>query len=89
MLLSAREVVYNANLETSLLAVQKKWNDLLPNATFEYSFMDKTLERLYASEIQLKNAIYSGAFLSLVIVFLGVFGLVSNSLILLHSNIYP
>ena len=76
--------MHSNDIEASLLAVQLKWNQLLPSAPFEYNFMDETLQRLYASEIQLKNAIYNGSLLSLLIVFLGIFGLVSLNI---HNRI--
>jgi ABC-type antimicrobial peptide transport system permease subunit len=60
-----------------IAAIQKKWAILLPGSAFEYKFMDDTLAKLYATELQLKKAAYAAAFLSLVIVLLGVLGLVS------------
>jgi len=42
--------------------------------------MDETLEKLYATEIQMKKAAYAATLLSLVIVLLGVLGLVSLSI---------
>ncbi len=65
------------NIHSSINHIQKKWNVLLPNTPFEYSFMDETLKRLYNSEIQLKKATYNAALLSIIIVLLGVIGLVS------------
>jgi ABC-type antimicrobial peptide transport system permease subunit len=65
------------NMESSINAIQAKWKSLLPNTPFEYNFMDDTLKKLYSNEIQLKNAAYTSCWLSLIIVLLGVFGLVS------------
>ncbi len=67
------------NVSASIEAIQKKWRQLMPGSAFEYSFMDDTLKKLYATEIQLKKAAYAATALSLVIVFLGVLGLVSLS----------
>ena len=49
----------------------------MPDAPFEYAFMDETLQKLYQSEIQLKKASRVATFLSVVIVLLGILGMVS------------
>lgn len=67
------------NIGNSIAAIEKKWATLLPGSSFEYRFMDETLEKLYASEIQMKKAAYTATFLCLVIVLLGVLGLISLS----------
>ena len=67
------------NISATITAIQKKWSQSLPGSSFEYTFMDDTLKKLYASEIQLKKASYTATGLSLVIVLLGVLGLVSLS----------
>ena len=68
------------NVTASIEAIQKKWAQLLPGSSFEYNFMDDTLKRLYASEIQLKKAAFTATILSLIIVLLGVLGLISLSI---------
>jgi putative ABC transport system permease protein len=65
------------DMSRSLEALQNKWAALLPGAPFDYSFMDDTLQKLYRSEIRLKQAAYAATILSLIIVLLGVLGLVS------------
>lgn len=67
------------NVTASIEAIQKKWVVLLPGSSFEYSFMDDALKKLYATEIQLKKAAYTATFLALIIVLLGVLGLISLS----------
>jgi ABC-type antimicrobial peptide transport system permease subunit len=42
--------------------------------------MDDTLQKLYASELQLKKAAYTSTVLALIIVLLGILGLVSLSI---------
>jgi putative ABC transport system permease protein len=69
-----------ANINTSMEAIHKKWASLMPGSSFEYSFMDDTLKKLYATELQLKKAAYMATFLSLIIVLLGILGLVTLSL---------
>ena len=68
------------NVAASIAAIQKKWTELLPGNSFEYSFMDDTLKKLYATELQLKKAAYTATVLLLIIVLLGVVGLISLSI---------
>jgi len=68
------------NVAGAIAAIEKKWAQLMPGSSFEYNFMDKTLEQLYASELQFKSAAYVSTFLSLIIVLLGTLGLVSLSI---------
>lgn len=68
------------DIGSTIAAIEKKWAGLLPGSSFEYSFMDQTLEKLYKTEIQLKKASYTATALSMVIVLLGVLGLVSLSI---------
>ncbi|MCF3107480.1 ABC transporter permease [Niabella sp. CC-SYL272] len=68
------------NIPASLAALQKTWTALIPEASFEYRFMDEDLRILYAKELQLKKAAYVAGILTLVIVLLGVFSMVSLSI---------
>jgi putative ABC transport system permease protein len=68
------------NIGAGIEAIQKKWATLMPGSSFEYSFMDDTLKKLYKTEIQLKKAAYTATLLSLIIVLMGVLGLVSLSI---------
>lgn len=65
------------NLGQNLASIEKEWKKLLPDAPFEYQFMDESIDSLYKTELQLKNAAYSATILSSLIVFLGIVGLVS------------
>ncbi|GAB3990919.1 ABC transporter permease [Spirosoma daeguense] len=65
------------NLPETVATIGKEWARLFPDAPFEYSFMDDTLQKLYQTEIQLQKAARLATILALVIVFLGVLGLVS------------
>lgn len=68
------------NIAASMQAIEKKWNTLMPGSSFEYLFMDESLQRLYKTEIQLKKASQVATILALVIVVLGIIGLVSLSI---------
>jgi ABC-type antimicrobial peptide transport system permease subunit len=67
------------NMQKSIAALQKKWRTLLPDAPFEYHFMDDALARVYQTEIQLKKASSMATVLAIIIVLLGVLGLISLS----------
>jgi putative ABC transport system permease protein len=66
-----------SNLGKSMAAIENKWRQLMPDAPFEFSFMDETLQKLYQSEMQLKKASQAATVLSTVIVLLGILGMVS------------
>ncbi|HEY4197380.1 MAG TPA: ABC transporter permease [Mucilaginibacter sp.] len=68
------------NMQESISSLQKKWSLLLPDAPFEYHFMDDALQHLYQTELQLKKASYMATVLAIIIVLLGVLGLTSLSI---------
>ena len=68
-----------SNLGSSVAAIEKKWRALMPDAPFEYTFMDDTLQKLYKSEMQLQKAAQVATVLSILIVLLGILGMVSQS----------
>jgi putative ABC transport system permease protein len=69
----------SGDIQKSIAGLQGKWSSLLPDAPFEYHFMDEALSNLYKSEIQLKKAAYLATVLAIIIVLLGVLGLISLS----------
>lgn len=70
----------STSVNQSLTEIQKKWQILMPGSSFEYKFMDETLESLYAAEIQFKKAANTATILALLIVLLGIFGMVALSI---------
>ncbi|MET3978835.1 putative ABC transport system permease protein [Mucilaginibacter sp. UYP25] len=68
------------NIQKNLSALSQKWSELMPGAPFEYHFMDDALNKLYATELQLKKAAYVATILAVIIVLLGVLGLISLSI---------
>lgn len=62
-------------------AVKAKWNELLPNAPFDFFFMDDRFQSLYKTELQLKKATSVATGLNLFIVLMGVFGIISFTII--------
>jgi putative ABC transport system permease protein len=61
----------------ALRAIEAKWREVFPDEPFVYAFMDQELARLYKNEIRLKKASSVATGLMLLIVFTGVFGMVS------------
>jgi putative ABC transport system permease protein len=68
------------NVQQSLAVLQKKWAELMPGAPFEYSFIDDALKKVYATELQLKQAAFIATVLAVIIVLVGVLGLISLSI---------
>lgn len=68
------------NIQASLDALQKTWAARIPEASFEYRFMDDDLRILYTKELQLKKAAHLAGVLALIIVLLGIFSMVSLSI---------
>lgn len=68
------------NLLEGVNAIEQKWRVLMPDAAFEYSFMDDQLKNMYNKELQFKNATYTALFLALIMVALGIIGMVSMSI---------
>jgi len=75
------------NMNEAVTRIRNKWKELLPGAPFEYTFMDEKFQSLYQSELQLKKASNIATFLNLVIVFLGIFGVVTFTLIKRNKEI--
>nr|WP_295935082.1 ABC transporter permease [uncultured Dyadobacter sp.] len=69
--------LHRSDLSQAMSAIGTKWQELMPDAPFEYNFMDDTLQKLYESEVRLKKASQVATALSIVIVLLGILGLVS------------
>ena len=71
--------IQSSSLNKSVASLEKKWNELLPGAPFEFKFLDEMLENLYQTEVRLKKAAQLATVLSIIIVLLGVIGMVSLS----------
>ncbi|MCP1384138.1 ABC transporter permease [Runella salmonicolor] len=71
--------IQSTSLNKSVATLEKKWNELLPGAPFEFTFLDEMLQNLYQSEVRLKKAAQLATVLAMIIVLLGVIGMVSLS----------
>ena len=68
------------NLAGSIASVENKWNEIFPDAPFDFTFMDDTLKKLYGTEIRLKKASQVASIIGMLIVLLGVLGIISLSI---------
>ena len=68
------------NIGTTMAALRRQWSILMPDAAFEYKFMDETLQLVYTDELRLRKAANASTVLALVIVLLGVAGLLASSI---------
>lgn len=72
--------IKGGNIAAHISALQKKWSLLLPDAPFDYHFMDDTLAKLYSTEMQMKKASQAATVIALAIVLLGVLSIVTQSI---------
>ncbi|SEM61962.1 putative ABC transport system permease protein [bacterium A37T11] len=62
---------------STLKAIEKKWQEMIPNRPFEYYFADEYFNRQYKSENRFGSIFLNFAVLAIIISCLGLFGLVS------------
>jgi ABC-type antimicrobial peptide transport system permease subunit len=60
--------------------IKTHWRTMVPNAPFDYTFMDDKFEAIYKSELQLKTAADVATVLNLIIVLLGILGVMAFTL---------
>lgn len=65
------------NIPATLGRIEKTWLKFAPNIPFEYFFMDEDFDKMYKTEMILKNVIQYFTVLSIFIACLGLFGLAS------------
>ncbi|MGN6436058.1 MAG: ABC transporter permease [Agriterribacter sp.] len=70
----------SANMQQAIQQVEQKWKSLSPNSPFEYVFMEDKFKSLYKSELQMQAAAGMAAVLNIIIIFMGIFGVVSFTL---------
>ncbi len=63
------------DVKSSISALENTFNSIVPNVAFDYTFLDKTIEKLYIKEEQTATigVIFSG--LAILVACLGLFGL--------------
>jgi len=69
------------NMADNIENIRVLWSKHFPNDPFSYEFLDQNFERRFQTEIQLSRIITFFSLLSIVIAGLGLYGLVSYSLL--------
>jgi putative ABC transport system permease protein len=65
------------NISQTLNFIQKKWSAFYPEETFEFSFVDENLQKLYTADKRVGQLFGIFAILGIVIACLGLFALIS------------
>lgn len=77
----------SGSLSSTIQGLEKKWKELMPDAPFEYQFMDDRIKGLYETELQLYRASQIASGVSLLIVVMGLTGLISLSIHLRNKEV--
>jgi len=67
------------NLNNTLSAIEKKWNEILPNQPYSHVFLDSYVETAYASENNTGETFLYFSLLAIFVACLGLFGLANYS----------
>lgn len=63
------------NLSSTMNEFQKLFKESIPNSVFDYTFLDKYLNTLYASEEKMGTVIFIFSLLAIIVACMGLFGL--------------
>jgi putative ABC transport system permease protein len=63
------------NIPAAISALEKTWNRFLPDAPFDYTFMDENFDKLYKSELRQGHIFTVFASIAIFIACLGLLGL--------------
>ena len=70
-----------ASVGSTLKAIESRWNRIIPNRPFEFSFLDELFARKYTAEVGFGKLFFNFAVLAIFISCLGVLGLAAYSTI--------
>jgi ABC-type lipoprotein release transport system permease subunit len=68
------------DVSQAIAGIKNEWKKASPGSPFEFFFMDEKFQSLYNSELQLKKSANVATMLTLLIVLMGVFGVVTFTL---------
>jgi putative ABC transport system permease protein len=71
--------VSTVNLTSTIKAIEKNWNQIIPNRPFDYSFLDQEFDKQYSAEARFGNLFLNFAVLAIFIACMGLLGLTSYS----------
>jgi len=69
------------HLTSTIEAIERKWNTIIPNRPFEYNFLDQSFNQQYKAENNFGYLFFNFAVLAIFISYLGLLGLSSYSTI--------
>ena len=69
------------NLPATLKNIEAKWNQVIPNRPFDYTFLDESYDKQYRAEDRFGSLFFNFAILAIFISCLGLLGLASYSTI--------
>ena len=67
------------DIQNTLSAIERKWNDILPNQPYAHVFLDNYIQTAYASENKTGETFVYFSLLAIFIACLGLFGLANSS----------
>jgi putative ABC transport system permease protein len=67
------------NLPSTIKVIESKWNQIIPNRPFDYSFLDESFDKQYRAEDRFGKLFFNFAILAIFISCLGLLGLASYS----------
>ena len=68
------------NLKQSIQIIENEWNAIYPNNSFNFCFLDSHIDKLYNSEIRYGQVLTVFSILAIIILCLGLFGLILNTI---------
>lgn len=71
--------IATANIRQTVKAIEKNWNQIIPNRPFEYNFLDEYFNQQYQAENKFGSLFFNFALLTIFISCLGLLGLASYS----------
>jgi putative ABC transport system permease protein len=71
--------IESSDVATSVEAIKKVWNSLIPSTPFQYSFLDEDFDRLYKSEERFEQTFLSFSGLAIFIALMGLLSMASLS----------
>jgi len=68
------------NISNTITFIEEKWKEFFPDTPFEYSFLNVTINNMYRGEQKLSQIFELITFITLLLSYLGLFGIVSFSI---------
>lgn len=67
--------VEGSEIASVLPQIKDRWDELMPDQEFDYSFMDEDFAAIYKTELRMQNLFMTFALIAIIIACLGLFGL--------------